>query len=190
MIFLLSWKSMMSETTKIFDNINTEYSEVHDTSSDDEILPDDNNGWTPEVENYLRGLSRQCVRYSILHGETSNAFAKQDQWISNLIILLPILMILIGVHPTDTSLKSIILGVIATTGALLGTLNKLNRFGQKSIVQKSSGRKYMELNGTIMDQLILDLNKRYNGVKFLRWCRKTFYLTRSVTPFPRHDVFR
>lgn len=172
-----------------FDQIITEYPEVDDTDFHKEVFLDDNNGWTTEVEDYVRSVSSQCARYSVLHSETSKIFARRDQWITNLLILLPFLITIISLFPLPATLTKIVTGILGTIGGILAALNKLNRFGQKSIIQKASGRKYMELNSTIVEQIILDVKKRYNGIKFMRWSRRTFYYIRSLAPFPSNRSF-
>jgi hypothetical protein len=147
-----------------------------------------NNAWYMDLQGYVGTISDECLRHSAMHADTSRLNNQRHQVITILIILVPLFAGLIALLPFALATKNIVQGFLAFIGTVLGGLNKLMKFDAQSQEHRLSSDKYMNLNSSIVEQLLLPYERRYNGVLFERWCRKSFFTIKSISPYPDKKI--
>jgi hypothetical protein len=140
------------------------------------------NGWFPSIENYVESVMDECQKYSYMHAEANKVYNRRYQVITISLIILPLLSGAIVL--TTFAEKNLVMGIIALLGVAVGSLNKVMEFSEKSYIHRISSDQFMKLQGSIAEQLMLPLDRRYNGVEFQRWCRITFFTIKEHSPYP------
>ena len=155
------------------------------------------NDWFIGLEKYIMDISDECRRYYTINSEISTYYRTLHDVLTLSIIFLPFLTSVLALVPIATkpstvplSISDIIIGILGLIGTLIGTLNKLTRYSDKSKIHRVAGNKYMKLNSTITEQLFLPVDVRYNGLEFERWCRQTFFHIKELTPYPNRRFIR
>ena len=114
-----------------------------------------------------------------MHAETSKLYNRRYQIITILVILIPFLIAVIVLFPFGTAVNKILLGILSAVGILVGSLNKVMKFSEKSHIHRVASDQYMTLNSEIVEQLLLPVKVRFNGVALERWCRKKFFVSKK-----------
>lgn len=165
-------------------NVGTEYP-IETTFDAAAYYADDRyNGWYPLLEKFVDTMMDECDRYSSLHEDASKLYNKRYQIITISLIMIPFLSGAITIIPLGQTIKNIFQGILALVGVALGSFNKVMKFSERSHIHRIARDKFMKLNGTIAEQLLLPFEKRYNGVLFERWCRGSFHTMKEMAPYP------
>lgn len=167
-----------------FEALDTDFPQ-DDTFNYKELYADiTNNAWYPNLESYVESISKECVKRSTMHIETSKLNNSRHQWITSLLIVIPSTMGVSAILPLPTTFKTIFSGIVSIFLAVLGALNKLMQFDRKGDIHRRAGNKYMKLNSTIQQQILFPLSKRENGIIFAKWSAKIFFTLKEISPFP------
>lgn len=164
------------------DAIPTEYPDMPKVHADPQTR-----GWYPNIEKYISSISDECIRYSKLHAETSKEYDQKNEIVTILVIILPFLVSVVGVVSVvspGSFAATIITTILGLIGTLFGSLNKLMRFNEKAMLHRKSGNKYMKLNATVEQQILLPIQFRPSGLEFLQWCKTSFFNLKEVAPYP------
>jgi hypothetical protein len=153
---------------------------------------DENRDWYVTVEKYLMDISDECKKYCALHTSSSKRFNTYHDIVTISLILLPLSVSMLSLFSAVTSTKmttgdgafNILIGAIGLLGTSCGALNKVMRYSDKSSLHRISGNKYIQLHGSIVEQLYIPKSIRHNGILFSRWCSRTFFKIQKLTPFP------
>lgn len=162
----------------------TEFPVSADFNADEYYIDPKYNGWYPILEKYVDTIRDECQKYSSMHAEASKLYNRRYQWITILLIIIPFISGTVAYLPLPQTLIKIAVGILALVGIALGAFNKAMLFGERSHIHRIASDKFMQLNGTIAEQVFLPFDKRYNGVKFERWCRITFFTIKELAPYP------
>ena len=168
----------------ILKNLATEYPVPEGFNADEYYADTKYNGWYPILENYVDTIRDECQTYSSMHAEASKLYNKRYQLITISLIVIPLLSGIVAYLPLPQTLAKVVIGILALIGVALGAFNKAMLFGETSYIHRIASDKFMKLNGTIAEQVFLPFDKRYNGVKFERWCRITFFSIKELAPYP------
>ena len=167
--------------------------------------PDPNNDWYLDLEHYILDIGLQSRRYCTIHTEISNRYNSLHEYVTLLIITIPFLVSIISLVPLvffpsgkcasdenvllESNIFHILAGILGLIGTMFGSLNKMMRYSDKAIVHRIAANKFIQLNSSIIEQLFLPVSRRFNGIKFERWCRSTFFNIKEVTPNPNEKKF-
>src|SRR6478609_3015539 len=162
----------------------TEFPEELDNNISEKYIDPKYNAWYPLLESFVSTLSDECLRHSTMHAESSKLYNKRYQYITISLIIIPLFSGVIALLPVGLTVSKISQGFLALILAVIAGINKTMRFQERSTLHRLASDKYMKLNSSISEQLLLPFEKRYNGIYFERWCRGIFFSIKSISPYP------
>lgn len=172
----------------LLENLETDFVEDPNDINLQRYQDEKLNSWYPDLDEYVNGISEECIRHSTMHAETSKLYNKRHQIVTISVILVSFLTTTLALFPIPAEIVKVSVGFLGAVGILVGSLNKVMKFQEKSLIHRLSSDKYMTLNSTIVEQFLLPPKVRFNGVLFERWCRRQFFTLKRLAPYPDKKI--
>ena len=146
--------------------------------------------WTPDVEIYVKNISKKCIMFRNIHEESAIYYEN----LFNVFSIVLILLSFISSCLTIIKLESIVYSYITTLFTLLvstsATVNKFLKWQEYSTRHRIGANKFLELNESISSQMLTRTSERINGIKYIKWAAKVFIQTRKTLPFPPNSILK